>query len=106
DRIEDHAAGLDASMEVVFVVDGSPDGSLLLLRRLLSEPKAFSSQLVSLSRNFGSFSAVRAGLAVAEGDFIAMMAADLQEPVSLARDFFRALAGGAHDIAVGVRIER
>jgi glycosyltransferase involved in cell wall biosynthesis len=106
DRLEDLAADLDAPMEVVFVVDGSPDGSLLLLRRLLSEPKAFSSQLVSLSRNFGSFSAVRAGLAVAEGDFIAMMAADLQEPVSLARDFFRALAGGAHDIAVGVRIER
>ena len=90
-------------LEVVFVVDGSPDGSYLLLRRLLAEQRHFSSQLIALSRNFGSFSAIRAGLAVAEGEFIAVMAADLQEPVSLARDFFRGLATRDYDIAVGVR---
>jgi polyisoprenyl-phosphate glycosyltransferase len=106
DRLEDLANDLDGPMEVVWVVDGSPDGSLLLLRRLLAEKRSFSSQLISLSRNFGSFSAVKAGLAVAEGEFMAMMAADLQEPVSLARDFFRALAGGTHDVAVGLRTER
>ena len=37
------------------------------------------------------------------GDYVAVMAADLQEPVSLVRDFFAALAGGEYDIAVGVR---
>ena len=95
ERLEDLADELDDNLEVVFVVDGSPDGSIVLLRRLLSEERRFSSQLISLSRNFGSFSAVRAGLAAAEGDYIAMMAADLQEPVSLVRDFFRGLAGGA-----------
>jgi polyisoprenyl-phosphate glycosyltransferase len=106
ERLESLADELDDQLEAVFVVDGSPDGSLLLLRRLLSEERRFSSQLISLSRNFGSFSAVRAGLAVAEGDYIAMMAADLQEPVSLVRDFFRGLAGSEHDIAVGVRVAR
>jgi polyisoprenyl-phosphate glycosyltransferase len=106
ERLEDLADELDDHLEVVFVVDGSPDGSVVLLRRLLSEERRFSSQLISLSRNFGSFSAVRAGLAAAEGDYIAMMAADLQEPVSLVRDFFRGLAGGEHDIAVGVRLAR
>jgi glycosyltransferase involved in cell wall biosynthesis len=111
ERLEDLAVQLGEEengerLEVVFVVDGSPDGSHLLLRRLLSEQRQFSSQLIALSRNFGSFSAIRAGLAVAEGDYIAVMAADLQEPVSLARDFFRGLATGDHDIAVGVRAER
>ena len=63
----------------------------MLLRRLLSEQTAFSSQLIALSRNFGSFSAIRAGLAAAEGELVAVMAADLQEPVSLVRDFFAGL---------------
>jgi glycosyltransferase involved in cell wall biosynthesis len=106
ERLESLAGELDDQLEVVFVVDGSPDGSLVLLRRLLSEERHFSSQLIALSRNFGSFSAVRAGLAVADGDFVAMMAADLQEPVSLVRDFFRGLERGEHDIAIGVRIAR
>jgi polyisoprenyl-phosphate glycosyltransferase len=106
ERLEDLSDELDGPLEVVFVVDGSPDGSLVLLRRLLSEERRFSSQLISLSRNFGSFSAVRAGMAVAEGDLVAMMAADLQEPASLVRDFFRGLARGEHDIAIGVRTAR
>jgi polyisoprenyl-phosphate glycosyltransferase len=106
DRLGEVAEDLDAPLEVVFVVDGSPDGSLLLLRRLLSTERRFSSQLIGLSRNFGSFSAIRAGLAAARGDLVATMAADLQEPVSLVRDFFRGLADGNHDIAVGVRVAR
>jgi polyisoprenyl-phosphate glycosyltransferase len=106
ERLEGLAEELEEPLEVVFVVDGSPDGSLMLLRRLLSEEGRFSSQLISLSRNFGSFSAIRAGLAVADGELIAVMAADLQEPASLARDFFRGLAGGEYDIAVGVRTAR
>ena len=100
------AKDLDGPLEVVFVVDGSPDGSLLVLRRLLAEPTPYSAQLVALSRNFGSFSAIRVGLAVAEGDFVAIMAADLQEPISLVRDFFVALAGDEYDIAIGVRESR
>jgi polyisoprenyl-phosphate glycosyltransferase len=103
ERLGTLAGELDAPLEVVFVVDGSPDGSLVVLRALLTDERRFSSQLISLSRNFGSFSAVRVGLAAAEGELVAMMAADLQEPVSLARDFFRVLESGEHDIAVGTR---
>ncbi len=106
ERLAELAGELPGPLEVVFVVDGSPDASLLVLRRLLLEEARFSSQLISLSRNFGSFSAVRAGLAVAEGRYIAMMAADLQEPASLVRDFFLALESGECDITVGVREAR
>src|SRR4051794_9246198 len=92
-------------MEGVFVVDGSPDGSLLLLRRMLGE-RAFASQLVAHSRNFGSFAAIRTGFAAADGDFVAAMAADLQEPVELVEQFFALLSTGEYDVAVGTRAGR
>jgi glycosyltransferase involved in cell wall biosynthesis len=106
DRLGSLAAELPAPLECVFVVDGSPDGSYILLRRLLSEETRFSSQLILHSRNFGSFSAIRTGLAASKGNFVAMMAADLQEPASLVRDFFQGLEGGEHDVAIGVRSSR
>lgn len=106
ERLDGLAARLDGGLETIFVVDGSPDGSLELLRSLLRSERRFTSQLIALSRNFGSFSAIKAGLAQARGDFVAVMAADLQEPESLIEDFFSALATGDYDVAVGVRAKR
>jgi glycosyltransferase involved in cell wall biosynthesis len=105
DRLDALAADLDAPMEGVFVVDGSPDGSLLVLRKLLPG-RAFASQLVSHSRNFGSFAAIRTGFAAARGDYVAAMAADLQEPAELVSTFFGYLASGEYDVAVGTRTGR
>jgi glycosyltransferase involved in cell wall biosynthesis len=96
---------IEEDLEVVFVVDGSPDRSLELLAGQL--PAAgLRSQLVSLSRNFGSFSAIAAGLATAKGDYFAVMAADLQEPPSLVLDFLRTLRAGDADVVFGCRQER
>jgi len=91
--------------EVVFVVDGSPDRCLEILRERLPRA-AFASRLVALSRNFGSFNAIRAGLEVGAGDTFAVLAADLQEPPELALKFHEILAGGKADIAFGVRASR
>lgn len=93
------------ALEAVFVVDGSPDDSLDVLRRTLAEGR-LNAQLLTHSRNFGSFSAVRSGLAASRGDFIAVMAADLQEPVEVVTSFFDALDADECDIAVGERIGR
>ena len=57
---------LDGKLEAVFVVDGSPDQSFPTLRQLLPHA-SFASQLVLLSRNFGSFAAIRCGLQAARG---------------------------------------
>jgi glycosyltransferase involved in cell wall biosynthesis len=92
-------------LEGVFVVDGSPDDSLQVLRQTL-EGGRLEAQVVSLSRNFGSFSAIRSGLAVARGDYIAVMAADLQEPVEVVSLFFDSLEADECDIAVGERVGR
>jgi polyisoprenyl-phosphate glycosyltransferase len=105
ERLAALAAKSDGPMEAVFVVDGSPDASLLLLRRLLPE-SGLRSQLITLSRNYGSFPAIRAGLAAAQGQYVAVMAADLQEPVSLVEGIFAELATGQYDVAVGVRAGR
>lgn len=98
-------AHLDRKLEVVFVVDGSPDRSYELLRQSLPT-QAFASQLLGLSRNFGSIAAIRSGLAHAHGPFFAFMAADLQEPPELIEEMFSALRDGSVDITIGTRTER
>lgn len=93
---------LDGEMETVFVVDGSPDRCYEILRAALPG-KPFPAQLVLLSRNFGSFQAIRVGLEVGNGDRFAVMAADLQEPPELVLEMDRALREEPVDVVVGVR---
>lgn len=97
---------LDHRLEAIFVVDGSPDRSYARLHDKLEAGVTFPAQLINLSRNFGAFSAIRVGLENARGDYIAVMAADLQEPPELAMEFHRVLKEGAHDVAFGVRAAR
>lgn len=101
-RLGSLAERLPGRLEAVFVVDGSPDGSLGLLERMLPE-SPLASQVVAHSRNFGSFPAIRTGLGVARGDLIGVMAADLQEPPELMEDFYATLSGGEFDVCVGRR---
>lgn len=91
--------------EAVFVIDGSPDRCYEILRERLPAC-GFSSQLVLLSRNFGSFAAIRAGLAAGRGDCFAVMAADLQEPPELVTSMSRLLHADAADVVLGVRNAR
>jgi glycosyltransferase involved in cell wall biosynthesis len=94
-----------ADLEVVFVIDGSPDRSGELLAQALSNVR-FAWQLIELSRNFGAFAAIRQGLALARGKWLAVMAADLQEPPELIVEFFHKLNAGNCDVVVGVRASR
>lgn len=89
-------------LEVIFVVDGSPDESYLFLKQNLPL-QCFQSQLVLLSRNFGSFAAIRAGLQAATGNCFAVMAADLQDPPELIFEFYEALANDEADVTLGIR---
>jgi dolichol-phosphate mannosyltransferase len=69
-------------LELVFVDDGSKDHSLaLLLEQQRLHPE--SVKVVKLTRNFGAMSAVQAGLTVATGDCVGIIAADLQDPPEL-----------------------
>lgn len=99
------AALAPVPVEVVFVVDGSPDRCLEILRRRLPSV-AFRSRLVALTRNFGSFNAIRGGLEVATGAYFAVLAADLQEPPDLVLQFLETLRGDRADIVFGIRASR
>jgi polyisoprenyl-phosphate glycosyltransferase len=92
-------------LEGVFVVDGSPDDSLEVLRQALAT-SPLNAQVLTHSRNFGSFSATRTGLAAARGEYIGVMAADLQEPPELVETFLQKLEADECDIALGQRIGR
>ena len=93
---------LDGELEAIFIVDGSPDQSYELLRGALpSQP--FSSKLALLSRNFGSFPAIRAGLQIGESERYAVMAADLQEPPEFILEMDKVLRSGSFDVVVGTR---
>ncbi len=92
-------------LEIVFVIDGSPDASVEILRqRLPGLP--LRAQVIELSRNFGSFSAIAAGLAHGTGDYFGVLAADLQEPPRLILEFRDILEAGSADIVFGYRARR
>src|SRR5438094_4420747 len=96
---------LNSALEVVFVVDGSPDQSFQHLALELPT-LLFKSKLIALSRNFGSFAAIRVGLEKASGPYFAVMTADLQEPDDLIVAFFEELAKDETDVVVGARLSR
>ena len=104
-ELETFASGFRDPLEVVFVVDGSPDASLRLLRERLPSWHV-RSQLLELSRNFGSFPAIAAGFAAARGEYIACISADLQEPLDLIVEFHRQLSSGKVDVVFGHRTGR
>ena len=93
---------LNGDLETVFVVDGSPDRCYELLREALPK-KTFPSKLILLSKNFGSFQAIRVGLQHGSGDRFAVIAADLQEPPELVLEMDQVLREQDVDVVVGVR---
>jgi len=104
DLLSEIQGELGGGMEVVFVVDGSPDRCEAILAAALGE-QPFESRLLTHSRNFGSLAAVRTGLASAQGRHLVVMAADLQETRQWVIDCLHALQNGA-DVVVGVRRKR
>lgn len=105
EELEALAVRLPDELEVVFVADGPTDASLHWLQSHLTA-WPLRAQLVDLSRNFGSFAAIAAGLSRARGDTLAVMAADLQEPPQLVLEFHRILTSEAADVVFGVRTGR
>lgn len=81
DRLQAVLQGLKMDHEILFVDDGSNDGSPDFLARLaITVPTV---KVVWLSRNFGKEAAVTAGLEHAAGDAVVLLDADLQDPPEL-----------------------
>ena len=88
------------SHRIIFVDDGSRDGTLERLNALGTRDPAV--QVYALSRNFGHQIALTAGLDAARGDAVIMMDSDLQHPPTLIPDMIRLWREG-HDVVSAVR---
>ncbi len=90
-------------VELIFIDDGSTDGSDQVIRS--ARLQAGRTLLVRLSKNEGSHAAYRAGLTRAKGAWITSLSADLQEPIGLVDSLYsKALEG--NDIVIGRRVNR
>jgi glycosyltransferase involved in cell wall biosynthesis len=89
--------------EFVFVDDGSRDGSLDVLNALREEDDRVLA--LRFPRNFGSHVAIAAGIDYCRGDAVVVMAADLQDPPALIREFVDRWRSG-FDVVWGARTGR
>lgn len=90
-------------LEVVFINDGSADGTLAALLSLQARDARL--RIVDLSRNFGKEAALSAGLAAARGHIVVPMDVDLQDPPALIVAMIEQWRNG-FDVVVGRRIDR
>lgn len=90
----------DDDIELIFVDDGSTDGTLEAMRRLCAGQTGM--RYISFSRNFGKEAAMLAGLKASRGEYAAVMDADLQDPPSLLPEMLKAVKEEGFD-CVGTR---
>lgn len=90
--------------EMLFVDDGSADGTLALLKQCAQSDKRV--RYISFSRNFGKESAIYAGLRHATGDYVALMDADLQDPPELLPEMADSLEKEGYESVATRRVTR
>lgn len=92
------------NFEFIFVNDGSKDNTLKVIKEFAKKDERV--RYISLSRNFGKESALFAGLEKADGDYIAVMDADLQDPPELLEEMYRILQNEEFDCVATRRNDR
>lgn len=101
-KIMKHMRGVE--FELLFIDDGSNDGTLDILRKLHREDGRC--RYISFSRNFGKEAALYAGLQRARGNYVAVMDVDLQDPPELIPQMFEELEKGKFDCVAARRMDR
>jgi polyisoprenyl-phosphate glycosyltransferase len=92
ERIRQAITGLCPEFEIVFINDGSADGSMEQIRELAGKyPEV---KYIDFSRNFGHQIAVSAGIDYAKGNAIVIIDADLQDPPELIPELYLKMKEG------------
>lgn len=94
----------DTGFELLFINDGSRDGTLAKLRELARGDERV--RYISFSRNFGKESGMYAGLENATGDYVVIMDADLQHPPAFLPKMYNIVLSGEYDCATTRRVSR
>lgn len=95
---------MDTPYEILFVNDGSSDQTLPVIRQLAQRDPHIT--YLSFSRNFGKESALLAGLCNMNGDYVAVMDADLQDPPALLPQMLHILETEDYDCVATRRADR
>ncbi|MHA1552950.1 MAG: glycosyltransferase family 2 protein [Alphaproteobacteria bacterium] len=103
EELERVLSGEDVDWDVIFIDDGSTDGTLAQLRALHARDRRYGA--ISFSRNFGKDTAIAAGFRYATGDAVILMDADLQHPPSTIPAFLEHWRAGTR-VVFGQRISR
>lgn len=103
DRLSAVLQGLPLQAEIVYVNDGSQDGTLDVMRNIAIGDRRVA--IVDLSRNFGKEIALTAGLDHARGDAVVVIDADLQDPPELITELVRRWREG-YDVVYAKRTAR
>ena len=93
----------DMQFEVICVDDGSKDNTLGVLKDLQALDSRI--KIIKLSKNFGEFRAILAGLTHASGECMAVMSADLQDPPYLITEMIQAWENG-EKVVIAARTDR
>lgn len=96
--------GLDYEYEILFVDDGSSDNTLNVMKSLAENDNRI--KYYALSRNFGKEAAMFAGFCNADGDYVTVMDADMQDPPSLLPQMIEILESGEYDSVATRRVSR
>jgi polyisoprenyl-phosphate glycosyltransferase len=102
-RLQELLATLKLEAEVLFVNDGSRDGSMNLLREVAASEARY--RVLSFSRNFGHQTAITAGIDYARGRAVVVMDADLQDPPEVVLEMVQRWREG-FDVVYGRRNRR
>lgn len=90
--------------EYVFIDDGSSDGTMEIIHKLTKKDSRI--HFISFSRNFGKEAALYAGISKSNGQYTAVMDADLQDPPSLLPQMLSAIQNEGYDCAATRRTTR
>lgn len=103
-EVTDVLSKLNAEYEILFVNDGSSDGTLDEIKYLSDiDPHVL---FLSFARNFGKESAMFAGFQNCHGDYVAIMDADLQDPPALLPEMLAYIESGEYDSVATRRVDR
>ena len=102
-KLDDALKSLDRSAEIVYVDDGSTDGSLKILREIAEVDRRV--RVVALRRNYGQTAAMAAGIDAASGKVLIPMDADLQNDPADIKRLLNKLDEG-YDVVSGWRKNR
>ncbi|MCY6484512.1 glycosyltransferase family 2 protein [Clostridium aestuarii] len=94
----------EQKFEFIFVNDGSEDKTLDIIKNLSVKDKRI--RYISFSRNFGKEAAMYAGLEAANGDFMVIMDADMQDPPNLLPEMYGYVKKGEYDSVATRRVTR